>query len=120
MIFFTIYDGFSKFQPNFQKDPVQHYSYESMTMQKTPLNLFLLLCGVPGRDVKQRSMGNGGSGDWGCLSAARKGWRSTRDMRATCGWARLELGWPEEGLRREQYPDGCDGSAPASSGEGGR
>ena len=54
------------------------------------------------------------------MPAARKGCRSTRDTRATCGCARLGLEWPEEGWPREQYPGDGGNGAPASSREGGR
>ena len=42
----------------------------------------------------------------GCFPAARKGWGSTREARATCGWSRFGLGRPEAAAPREQAVDG--------------
>ena len=40
LVFFTIFYGFSKFQAIWS---LKHYSYESMTLLKNPLDLFQLL-----------------------------------------------------------------------------
>jgi hypothetical protein len=50
--------------------------------------------------LEQRKLRKLDSGD-GVLSQRRgRGGGSMRDTRATFGWARLKLGWPEEGRRQ--------------------
>ena len=51
------------------------------------------------------------------MPAAREGWGSMKGMRANCRCARLELGWPVEGWRREQHLGGGGGGVRRRSGE---
>jgi hypothetical protein len=88
-----------------------------MVCADRPLELFLLLYGVSGRDFWNRESSGSMIPAMGCFPKARDRWGSMRDTRATFGWARLTPGWLEEG--RQELANGGSG-APASSSERGR
>jgi hypothetical protein len=95
-----IYYDFPNFQPEILRRSSAILFIWVMGSADRPLEFFLLLCGVPGRDFWNRESSGSSIPVMGCFLVARKRWGSMRDTRATFGWARLKPGWPEEGRRQ--------------------
>jgi len=91
---------FQSFSQLLQNNPSQHYSFESIAMQITPLNLFQFLPEVPHVDLEQRSA-QGARFRWGkVVPAVGEWWGSTR-------------GSPRAGSKQELEPGMVGGGASA-------